>query len=89
MLLLSFPEIVQFFVSNNDLNIIFIKMNTEECYNTIYEYMFVIWNLSNVNETLHIFENEEYVTIILKVIKMYNIDKIIRIGMMIIKVIIF
>ena len=87
--MLSLPETVELFVKYNDLGIIFIRLNSEECYNTIYEYLFIIWNISNNKDTLYIFENEEYVTIILKVIKLNNADKIIRIGMMIIKVVIF
>ncbi len=87
--MLSIPQTVELFVKNNDIGIIFIRLNHEECYNSIYEHLFIIWNISNNTNTLYIFENEEYVTIIWNVIKLNNTDKIIRIGLMIIKVVIF
>ena len=35
----------------------------------IYEYIFILWNISNNNDTLYIFDNDELITIFLKVIK--------------------
>ena len=65
------------------------KNKCEDCYNKIYEYIFILWNISNNNDTLYIFDNDELITIFLKVIKINKVDKIIRICMMIIKVKVF
>lgn len=70
---------------------IFNLMIKENNYNTIYESLFVIWNLSNNKNTINIFENknDKYLEKIVQVIKTNKIDKIARIGLMIIKVLSF
>ena len=57
-------------------------------FNVIYEALFIIWNISKFPEHISIFENEtdNYLKIIVSVIKTNKIDKIARVGLMIIKV---
>ena len=57
-------------------------------YNIIYEALFAIWNISNFVDNIEIFENkrDHYLEIIVGVIKTNKIDKIARVGLMIIKV---
>jgi hypothetical protein len=57
-------------------------------FNIIYEALFAIWNISNFSENVEIFETkrDKYLEIIVSVIKTNKIDKIARVGLMIIKV---
>jgi hypothetical protein len=57
-------------------------------YNIIYEALFCVWNISNNKNTLKLFEvkHDKYVEKIVQVIKTNKIDKIVRIGLMTIKV---
>ena len=57
-------------------------------FNIIYEALFAIWNISNFPENIEIFENKNnnYLATIVSVIKTNKIDKIARVGLMIIKV---
>lgn len=63
-------------------------MLKENNYNTIYEALFCVWNISNDPNTINIFENknQKLVEKIVQVIKTNKIDKIARIGLMIIRV---
>jgi hypothetical protein len=60
----------------------------ENNYNTIYEALFCVWNISNHPDTIKIFEkkNDKLVEKIVQVIKTNKIDKIARIGLMTIRV---
>jgi hypothetical protein len=60
----------------------------ENNYNTIYESLFCVWNISNNKSTLHLFENKtnKFLEKIVQVIKTNKIDKIARIGLVTIKV---
>jgi hypothetical protein len=57
-------------------------------FNIIYEALFAIWNISNFTENVEIFESkrDRYLETIVSVIKTNKIDKIARVGLMIIKV---
>lgn len=57
-------------------------------YNIIYESLFAIWNISNFTEYISIFESkyDNFLETIVSVIKTNKIDKIARVGLMIIKV---
>lgn len=57
-------------------------------FNIIYEALFAIWNISNFEQNIEIFENkrDHYLETIVSVIKTNKIDKIARVGLMIIKV---
>lgn len=57
-------------------------------FNIIYEALFAIWNISNFVENVEIFESkrDQYLETIVSVIKTNKIDKIARVGLMIIKV---
>ena len=57
-------------------------------FNIIYEALFAIWNISNFAENIEIFESkrDNYLETIVSVIKTNKIDKIARVGLMIIKV---
>lgn len=57
-------------------------------FNIIYEALFAVWNISNFNENVEIFENknDNFLETIVSVIKTNKIDKIARVGLMIIKV---
>jgi hypothetical protein len=63
-------------------------MIKESNYNTIYESLFLVWNISNDKNTISLFENknDKYLEKIVQVIKTNKIDKIARIGLMIIRV---
>ena len=63
-------------------------VKTDSNYNLIYESLFIVWNLSNNKNILTLFENkhERYLEKIVQVIKTNKIDKIVRIGLMTIKV---
>jgi hypothetical protein len=63
-------------------------MIKESNYNTIYESLFCVWNISNNKNTISLFENknDKYLEKIVQVIKTNKIDKIARIGLMIIRV---
>jgi hypothetical protein len=63
-------------------------MIKESNYNTIYESLFCVWNISNDKNTISLFENknDKYLEKIVQVIKTNKIDKIARIGLMIIRV---
>jgi len=58
-------------------------------FNIIYEALFAVWNISNFSENIEIFENkyDNFLETIVSVIKTNKIDKIARVGLMIIKVI--
>lgn len=57
-------------------------------FNIIYEALFAVWNISNFTENVEIFENknDNFLETIVSVIKTNKIDKIARVGLMIIKV---
>jgi len=57
-------------------------------FNIIYEALFAVWNVSNFSENVEIFENknDNFLETIVSVIKTNKIDKIARVGLMIIKV---
>jgi hypothetical protein len=63
-------------------------IKSDSNYNLIYESLFTVWNLSNNKNTISLFENkhEKYLEKIVQVIKTNKIDKIVRIGLMTIKV---
>jgi len=63
-------------------------MMKENNYNTIYEALFCVWNISNDPNTIKIFENknDKMVEKIVQVIKTNKIDKIARIGLMVLRV---
>jgi hypothetical protein len=65
-----------------------LMVKTDSNYNLIYESLFTVWNLSNNKNVLSLFENkhEKYLEKIVQVIKTNKIDKIVRIGLMTIKV---
>ncbi len=93
MLLLSVAEGGEYFVDIFDkdtqcLPYLFKKMIEESNYNTIYEYLFTIWNITNNKKLMWVFENKRnnYVSNILQVIKTNKVDKIARIGLMMLKV---
>ncbi len=93
MLLLSVAEGGEYFVDEFDkdtqcLPYLFKKMIEESNYNTIYEYLFTIWNITNNKKLIWVFENKRngYVSNILQVIKTNKVDKIARIGLMMLKV---
>jgi hypothetical protein len=93
MLLLSVAEGAEYFVDESDrenqcLPYIFKKMIEESNYNTIYEYLFSIWNITNNKKLSWVFENKKnnYVSNILQVIKTNKVDKIARIGLMTLRV---
>ena len=93
MLLLSVAEGAEYFVDEFDrelqcLPYLFKKMIEESNYNTIYEYLFTIWNITNNKQLSWVFENKKnnYVSNILQVIKTNKVDKIARIGLMTLRV---
>jgi hypothetical protein len=93
MLLLSVSQGAEYFVDELDkenlcLSYLFKKMIEESNYNTIYEYLFTIWNVTNIKELVWVFENKKnnYVSNILQVIKTNKVDKIARIGLMTLRV---
>lgn len=57
-------------------------------FNIIYEALFAVWNISNFTENVQLFESkhENFLESIVSVIKTNKIDKIARVGLMIIKV---
>lgn len=63
-------------------------MLRESNYNTIYESLFCAWNISNNPNAARLFENrnDKHLEKVVQVIKTNKIDKIARIGLMIIKV---
>ena len=63
-------------------------IKTDSFYNLIYESLFCVWNLSNNKNTIGLFENkhEKSLEKIVQVIKTNKIDKIVRIGLMTIRV---
>lgn len=92
-LILTFDPCVEFFVSTLDnekrcLQELFNLMIKESNYNTIYEALFCVWNISNNPSTINHFENknEKYLEKIVQVIKTNKIDKIARIGLLTIRV---
>ena len=92
-LILTFDLCVEFFISQFDsekrsVSEIFNLMIKESNYNTIYESLFLVWNISNDKNTISLFENknDKYLEKIVQVIKTNKIDKIARIGLMIIRV---
>jgi hypothetical protein len=92
-LILTFDPCVDFFISQFDsekrsVAEIFNLMIKENNYNTIYESLFCVWNISNDKNTISLFENknDKYLEKIVQVIKTNKIDKIARIGLMIIRV---
>jgi hypothetical protein len=93
MLLLSIDACAEYFVGqfereNLCLKEIFYIMIKENNYNTIYESLFCIWNISNSRNLLWLFDNKhlKYLENIVQVIKTNKVDKIARIGLMIIRV---
>jgi hypothetical protein len=96
MLLLSIDECAEYFIGPFEreylcLKEIFYIMIKENNYNTIYESLFCIWNISNNKNHLHLFDNKhlKYLENIVQVIKTNKVDKIARIGLMIIRVKLF
>jgi hypothetical protein len=93
MLLLINDRCVEYFVKEFEqekkiLAEMFGNMVKETNYNTIYNYLFCIWNISNNKDYIYIFENknEKYLEKIVQVIKTNKIEKIARIGLLIIRV---
>jgi hypothetical protein len=92
-LILSFDPCVEYFCSSfesekHGLSELFNLMFKESNYNTIYESLFCLWNISNNKSTINLFENKhnKYLEKIVQIIKTNKIDKIARIGLVIIKV---
>jgi hypothetical protein len=92
-LILSFDPCVDYFCTTFEaekhcLSELFTLMLKENNYNTIYESLFCVWNISNYKSTLHLFENKsnKFLEKIVQVIKTNKIDKIARIGLVTIKV---
>jgi V-type H+-transporting ATPase subunit H len=77
----------QFEEEKRCVNELFNLMIKENNFNTIYESLFCFWNLSNNANTIAFFDNkkEKYLEKIVQVIKTNKIDKIARIGLMIIR----
>ena len=93
MLLLTNDRCVDYFVKqfNEDKKILidmFGNMVKETNYNTVYNYLFCIWNISNNKDFIYIFENknEKFLEKIVQVIKTNKIEKIARIGLLTIRV---
>jgi hypothetical protein len=93
MLILSIDACADYFVKQFEkeylcLKEIFYIMIKENNYNTIYESLFCIWNISNNKNLLWLFDNKhmKYLENIVQVIKTNKVDKIARIGLMIIRV---
>jgi hypothetical protein len=91
--MLTYDLCVDFFVSQFDLEKrsvqeLFNFMIRESNYNTIYESLFCVWNISNSKNTLKLFENklDRHLEKIVQVIKTNKIDKIVRIGLLTIRV---
>jgi len=63
-------------------------IKSDSNYNLIYESLFSVWNLSYNKKSISLFENknEKYLEKIVQVIKTNKIDKIVRIGLMTIRV---
>ena len=94
-MLFSSDSCIEFFLNSFDsdrrmLKSLFEVMKKDN-FNIIYEALFAIWNISNFEENIQIFESkrDHYLETIVSVIKTNKIDKIARVGLMIIKVIIF
>jgi hypothetical protein len=92
-LILSYDPCVEYFCTSFEaekhcLTELFGLMFKENNYNTIYEALFCVWNISNYKSTLHLFENKsnKFLEKIVQVIKTNKIDKIARIGLVTIKV---
>lgn len=92
-LILTSDVCVDFFVNKLDeekrcIQELFNLMIKESNYNIIYESLFCVWNISNNKNTIKIFENknDKYLEKIVQVIKTNKIDKIARIGSMLIRV---
>lgn len=95
-LLLTVDKCGEFFVKQFDeekrcIQEIFNLMLKESNYNTIYESLFCIWNISNNKNLSSLFDNknERYLEKIVQVIKTNKIDKIARIGLFTIRVYIY
>lgn len=93
MLLLTNDRCIEYFIKNFDkenkvLVEIFGNMIKETNYNTIYNYLFCVWNITNNKEYNYLFEtrNDKYLEKIVQVIKTNKIEKITRIGLLIIRV---
>jgi hypothetical protein len=83
MLLLSVEEASYYYVNENGLEI-FKNLNNENSYNIIYEYLFIVWNITNNSYLIEYFENDsKYIIDIIKIIKLNKVDKIIRMGVLI------
>lgn len=92
-LILTHDNCTEIFINNfeeekNCVQELFNLMIKENNFNTIYESLFIFWNISNNQNTIGFFDNrkEKYLEKIVQVIKTNKIDKIARIGLMIIKV---
>lgn len=92
-LILSYDPCVEYFCTTFEsekrgLTEIFNLMFKENNYNTIYESLFCVWNITNNKSCLYLFENKiyKYLEKIVQVIKTNKIDKIARIGLVTIKV---
>ena len=94
-LLFSSDSCIEFFLNSFDTDRRIMKSLFEvmkkDNFNIIYEALFAIWNISNFGENIAIFESkrDNYLETIVSVIKTNKIDKIARVGLMVIKVIIF
>ena len=78
---------VEEFKSKRSLNELFTILTKDYSINTVYEAFLCIWNITNYESYYYLFENREfaYVEKILQVIKTNKVEKIIRIGSLIIK----
>lgn len=92
-LVLTNDRCVEYFVKQFEeekriLPEMFSQMIKENNYNTIYNYLFCIWNISNNRDFIYIFENknDKYLEKIVQAIKTNKIEKIARIGLLTIKV---
>lgn len=90
-LLFSSDSCIEFFLNTFDsdrrlMKTLFEVMKKDN-FNIIYEALFAIWNISNFGENIEIFESkrDHYLETIVSVIKTNKIDKIARVGLMIIK----
>ena len=92
-LLLTLDDCVDYFFNdfNKDKNIFkrlfSLIMGGDSNINIIYESLFCLWNVSNIKRYFYLFEEREsnYIEKIIQVVRTNKIDKIARIGLMIIK----
>lgn len=91
--ILTYDPCVEYFVAEFDIEKrcvpeLFNLMIRESNYNTIYESLFCVWDITNNRNTLRLFENknDKYLEKIVQVIKTNKVDKIVRIGLLTVRV---